>query len=158
MGKITVNALVSGGKATAGPPLGPALGPTGVNIGQVIAEINNKTKDFAGIDVPVKVIVDPETKEFEIEVGTPPTSALIKKEIGIEKGAGNKDTVAGNISMEQVVKIARMKMDNLGTPSLKNAALQVIGTCVSMGVQVEGKDPREVTKEVKEGKYDDLLS
>ena len=158
MGKITINALVSGGKATAGPPLGPALGPTGVNIGQVIAKINEKTKDFAGIDVPVKVIVDPSTKEFEIEVGTPPTSALIKKELGIEKGAGNRDGVAGDLSLEQAVKIAKMKMDSLGTPSLKNAVLEVIGTCVSMGVNVNGKSPKEITKEIKEGKYDDLLS
>ena len=158
MGKITVSALVQGGKASAGPPLGPALGPTGVNIGKVIAEINEKTKDFAGIQVPVKVIVDPSTKEFEIEVGTPPVSALIKKEIGIEKGAGNRESAAGDISLEQVVKIAKMKFSVLNTASLKNAACQVLGTCVSMGVTCNGKNAKEVIKEIKEGVHDALFS
>ncbi len=86
MAKETVEALVEGGKATAAPPLGPALGPKGVNIGQVVAEINKKTESFKGMQVPVKVIIDPDTKEFEITVGTPPASSLIKKETGIEKG------------------------------------------------------------------------
>ena len=90
-----INAIVDGGKATAGPPLGPALGPLGVNAGQVIAKINEATKDFAGMKVPVKVIVDTETKEFRVEVGTPPTAELIKKEAKIEKGAGNREAPAG---------------------------------------------------------------
>lgn len=158
MAKLTISALVSGGKASAGPPLGPALGPTGINIGQVIAAINEKTKDFAGIQVPVKVIVDPSTKEFEIEVGSPPVSALIKKEIGIEKGAGNRESSAGDISLESVVKIAKMKMDSLNTTSLGNAVCQVLGTCVSMGITCNGKDCKEVIKEVKQGVHDALLS
>ena len=73
--------------ATAGPPLGPALGPLGINIMNVIKAINDKTKDFEGMKVPVKVIVDTATKDFEITVGTPPTSALIKGELGSEKGS-----------------------------------------------------------------------
>ena len=82
----TIEALVDGGKASAGPPLGPALGPLGVNIGAIVGEINNKTKNFDGMKVPVKIIVDEKTKEFTITIGTPPTSALILKELGIEKG------------------------------------------------------------------------
>lgn len=158
MAKQTINALVSGGKASAGPPLGPALGPAGINIGEVIAAINEKTKDFAGIQVPVKVIVDASTKEFEIEVGSPPVSALIKKEIGIEKGAGNREADAGDIKLENVVKIAKMKMDVLNTGELKNAACQVLGTCLSMGVTCNGKNAREIIKEVNEGVHDALLS
>ena len=73
-----VEALVEGGKASAGPPLGPALGPMGVNIGEVINQINEKTKDFKGMKVPVIVIID--GKNFKIKVGTPPISAMIKKE------------------------------------------------------------------------------
>ncbi|HLC97711.1 MAG TPA: 50S ribosomal protein L11, partial [Candidatus Nanoarchaeia archaeon] len=85
----TVEIMVEGGKATAAPPLGPALGPTGVNIGQVVMEINKKTADLKGMQVPVKVTVNTETKEFSIVIGTPPAAALIKKEAGIEKGASN---------------------------------------------------------------------
>ena len=83
MSKITIPAIVEGGKATAGPPLGPALGPLGVNIGGIIDEINKKTGPFAGLKVPVKVIVDKETKKFEIEVGSPSTGELLKKELGV---------------------------------------------------------------------------
>lgn len=156
--KVTVQALVDGGKATAGPPLGPALGPLGVNIGKIIEEINNKTKDFAGLKVPVKVIVDKDTKGFEIEIGTPPVSALIKKELGVEKGAKAKGEVIGNLTLQQVVKIAKMKSDVTLAKELKSAVNEVLGTCVSMGVTCEGKNPKEVIKEVNEGKHDKLFS
>ena len=89
MATETVDALIEGGKASAAPPLGPALGPIGVNIGQVISAINQKTAEFKGMQVPVKVIIDKSDKSFTIEVGTPPASALIKKEASIEKGSGN---------------------------------------------------------------------
>jgi len=87
-----VEALVAGGKASAGPPLGPALGPLGVNVAQVVAKINEMTKDLNGMQVPVKVTVKSRT-EFEVEVGTPPTSALILKEAGIDKGCGDASFV-----------------------------------------------------------------
>src|SRR3989338_436419 len=115
-----VETMVEGGKASAAPPLGPALGPLGVNIGQVITEINKKTGDFKGMKVPVKVIVDISSKEFKVEVGTPPSPELIKKEVGIEQGSGepNKNKVAF-ITVEQLIKLARMKKDSLLTKSLK---------------------------------------
>jgi len=153
-----VETLVEGGKATPGPPLGPALGPLGVNIPAVVAAINEKTKDFAGMKVPVKVIVDPKTKEFEIEVGTPPTSALILRELGVEKGSSDaKNESVGNLTMEQVVKIARMKRDGMLASSMRSAVKEVLGTCVSVGVRVEGKHPKEVQREVDEGKYSELI-
>ncbi len=159
MGKESVQVMIEGGKATAAPPLGPALGPLKINIGQVVAEINKKTADFKGMQVPVTVIVDTETKEFEISVGTPPASALIKKEAGIQKGAGNPLTdVAGNLSFEQVIKISRMKKDNLLGKDLKARVKEILGTCNSMGVTVEGKKAVEVIKEVNEGIYDNKLS
>ena len=83
MAKINVEALVDGGKASAGPPIGPALGPTGVNIGAVIKEFNERTSGFKGIKVPVTIIVDPEDRSYEINVRTPMTSALLFKEAGI---------------------------------------------------------------------------
>lgn len=149
MKKQTVETLVDGGKATAGPPLGPALGPLGLNLNQVIAAINEKTKDFEGMKVPIKLIVNPENKEFEIKVGTPPASALIKKELGIEKGAQTPGTqVVGNLTMDQVRKIARMKMDSMLAYTEEAAMKEVMGTCVSLSVTVEGKPPKEVQKEL----------
>jgi len=152
--KKVVEALVAGGQATAGPPLGPALGPLGVNVLAIVNKINEVTKDYAGMKVPVKVIVDTETKEFEVTVGTPTTSALIVSELKIEKGSGSpKAQKVGNLSMEQVVRIAKRKQTELLSPNLKAAVKEVLGSCVSMGVTVEGKDPKEVQKEIDEGKH-----
>jgi len=156
--KKVVEALVAGGQATAGPPLGPALGPLGVNVLAIVNRINEVTKDYAGMKVPVKVIVDTETKEFEVTVGTPTTSALIVSELKIEKGSGSpKAQKVGNLSMEQVVRIANVKQAELLAPNLKAAVKEVLGSCVSMGVTVEGKDPKEVQKEIDEGKHDAAL-
>lgn len=156
--KKVVELLVSGGQATAGPPLGPALGPLGVNVLAVVNKINELTKDYGGMKVPVKVTVDPETKEFEVEVGTPTTSALIVSELKIEKGSATPNTQkVGNLTLEQVLKIAKLKRPELLSKTLKAAAKEVLGSCVSMGVTVEGKDPREVQKEIDEGKYDEIF-
>jgi len=155
--KKVVNLLVSGGQATAGPPLGPALGPLGVNVLEIVNKINEFTKDYAGMKVPVKVTVNSETKEFEVSVGTPTTSALIVKELKIEKGSGTPNTEkVGNLTMEQVVHISKLKRSELLAKNLKAAAKEVLGSCVSMGVTVESKDPREVQREMDEGKYDEL--
>lgn len=158
MAKETIEILIDGGKATPGPPLGPAIGPLGINMMQVVEQINQKTADFEGMKVPVKVIVDVGTKEFEIKVGTPPTTALIMDELNIEKASQDPgmDKVA-DLTVEQALKIARMKFDALLSNDYKNAAKEVIGTCVSMGITVEGKDPREVQQEIDQGKYDDQL-
>ncbi|MBC7130570.1 50S ribosomal protein L11 [Candidatus Bathyarchaeota archaeon] len=157
--KKVVELLVSGGQATAGPPLGPALGPLGVNIMAIVNKINELTKDFSGMKVPVKVTVDTETKEFEVSVGTPTASALIISELKVEKGSGNpKEQKVGNLSMEQVIRIAKIKRPQLLASSLKSAVKEILGTCVSMGVTVEGKDPREVIKEIDEGRYDKILT
>jgi len=160
--KITIQSLVEGGKATPGPPLGPALGPLGVNAKQVVDEINKKTKDFEGLRVPVSVVVDSTTKKFEIVVGTPPVSALIVKELGVEKGAKGEANVQGketigNISLDQIIKIVQMKKDVLLSKNLKSAVKEVLGTCLSMGVTCEGKSPKEIIKEINKGLYDDKL-
>ena len=157
--KKVVELLISGGQATAGPPLGPALGPLGVNVMMIVNKINEVTKDYAGMKVPVKVAVDPETKEFEVTVGTPTASALIVSELKIEKGSGTPNTAkVGNLNMEQVLRITRIKHHELLAKNLKVAAKEILGSCVSMGVTVDGKDPREVQREIDEGKYDEIFS
>ncbi|MAH33586.1 50S ribosomal protein L11 [archaeon] len=155
MASQTVESLVPGGKATAAPPLGPALGPLGVNIGQVVSEINKKTSAFNGMQVPIKIIVDVDTKEFEITIGTPPAASLIIKEAGIQKGSGNpKADKVADVLIEQIIKVAKMKEGNLLGKGLKEKVKEIIGTCNSMGVLVEGKPAVETIKEVNEGKYD----
>jgi large subunit ribosomal protein L11 len=156
--KKIVEAIVAGGQATAGPPLGPALGPLGVNVLSIVNKINEVTKDYAGMKVPVKVIVDQETKEFEVTVGTPTTSALIVSELKIEKGSGTPKTQkVGNLTLAQAIRIAKMKQAELLAPNLKLAVKEVLGSCISMGVTIEDKDPREVQKEIDEGKHDAAL-
>jgi len=158
MSQKTVKALVAGGKATGGPPLGPALAPLGVNVLAVVEKINEQTKDFLGMRVPVTVTVDTETKNFWIEVGTPTVSALVAKEISKEKGSASagKDFV-GNLSMEQVVRLAKAKRDQMLARTLKGAVAEVVGACVSMGVTVEGENPKQVARDIKQGKYDKVL-
>jgi large subunit ribosomal protein L11 len=156
--KKIVNALVSGGEASAGPPLGPSLGPLGINILQVVNTINEKTKDFPGMKVPVKVEVDSDTKKFTVEVGIPPTAALIFKESGINKGSGTAGTnFVGNISMDSVVKIAKMKSDISYAQDIKSTTKEIIGSCLSLGVKVEDKIANEVYADISEGKYDALF-
>ena len=150
----TIKALVDGGKASAGPPLGPALGPLGVNIMQIINTINDKTKQFDGMKVPVKVIINSKTKDFEIEVGTPPATSLILKELGLEKGSGSAGThKIGDLTVDQAIKVAKMKYDNLLGKELKQKTKEIIGTCVSVGISVEGKTPQEIQKAIDEGEF-----
>ncbi len=153
-----VQALVDGGKASGGPPIGPALGPTGVNIYQVVQKINEETSMYAGLKVPVTIRVNVDTKEFEILVHTPPTSALILKELEVEKGSSNPlENKIGDLSIDQVIKIVKTKRETLLAIDLKNATKEILGTCNSMGVTVEGKDPRIVQKEIDEGEFDSLF-
>jgi large subunit ribosomal protein L11 len=156
--KKSISALVTGGEASAGPPLGPALGPMGINVLQVVNSINDKTKDFSGMKVPVKVEVDPDTKKFTVEVGVPPTAALINKEAGVAKGSGAAGTaVAGNIGVESAIKIAKIKIDSSYAKDIEGAVKEVIGTCLSLGMQVENKPAKEVYDDIKAGKYDEAM-
>lgn len=156
--KKQVEALLSGGEVNAGPPLGPALGPLGVNVLQIVNRINELTKAYAGMKVPVRVVVDVETKEFEVEIGTPTTSALVVKELGIQKGSGNpKAEKVGNLTMQQVAKIAAMKMPSSYAKSTKTTAKEIMGTCISLGITIEGRDPRELQKELDQGKWDQVF-
>jgi len=157
--KQTISSLVTGGEASAGPPLGPALGPMGVNILQIISAINEKTKEFKGMKIPVSVSVDSDTKKWEIEVGIPSASALLLKEAGIQKGSGTSGTEwVGEVSADMIAKIAKVKLETSYASSLKSVAKQIVGTCVSLGIKVEGKTPKEFTAEINEGKWDSKLN
>ena len=153
--KKIINVLVTGGEANAGPPLGPALGPLGVNVLGIVNEINRQTGDFKGMRVPVKVEVDAETKQFNISVGTPTTSALIAKESGSAKGSAkpNLDFV-GELTVDKVISIAKSKISGSYAKTVRSATKEVVGSCVSMGVKIEGKDAREFMEELEAGKWD----
>ena len=150
MGTQTISVLVEGGKATAGPPLGPQLGPLGVNTKAVVDEINKKTKEFAGMKIPVTVTIDTSTKEYSVEVGTPPAAALIKKELSLEKGSQEPGKLrAGDLSPKQVKKIAIMKFGSDAEPFYN----QIVGTARSMGISVgEGAVTEEEQKAYEEQK------
>jgi len=152
----TVSALVTGGQANAGPPLGPTLGPLGVNILQIVNAINEKTKDFEGMKIPVTVSVDKKTKQWTVEVGIPSAAALILKEAGLQKGSGTSGaTWVGDITPDSVVKVAKLKIDSSYATDIKSAAKEIIGTCLTLGIKINGKNPKEITPEVNAGKWDD---
>jgi len=203
MGENIVEALIEGGKATPAPPLGPSLSMFKVNIGKIIQDINQKTKEYEGMKVPIKIIIDDKTKEHRIEIGTPPVSSLIRKELGLKKIAPEKkeevkevvegteekemeeeepkkkgkeeekeevkevveevkpeETVpverimVGNLTMEQVIKITKMKRESLLAKDMKKAVKEIVASCVSMPITIENKNPKEVLKDIDEGKYD----
>jgi len=204
MGQKTVEALIDGGKATPAPPLGPSLSVFKVNIGKIIQDINDKTKVYEGMKVPVKIIVDEQTKEYKIEIGTPPVSSLIRKELGLkiigeekkeetpavapveatkekkpEKTEVVKEEAApkqgetpaatetpvekkvrvivGDLTIDHCIKIMKMKRDSLLAKDTKKALKEIVASVVSMPLTVEGKNPKEILKEIDEGKYDDKL-
>jgi len=147
--------IVEGGKAVTTPQLAQKLGPLKINISEVIKKINDKTSNFKGIKVPLKLSIDTNTKDVNIGVGSPPVSELIKNELGIEKGSGvpNKD-IKGNISIEQVIKIADMKKESMYIENLKSAVKNVIGSCNSLGVYVEGKPAKDFVKYIEKGLFE----
>ncbi|HTY90300.1 MAG TPA: 50S ribosomal protein L11 [Methanocella sp.] len=153
-----VEVLVPGGRANPGPPLGPSLGPLGINIKKVVDEINKKTAEYNGMTVPVKIKVDA-SKNFTVEVGTPPTSALLLAEAKIEKGSGTPNTVqVGNVTMDQVLAVVAKKKGAFLSYTKKNAAKEVIGTCVSLGITIEGKKAKDIYADINAGQYDDKLA
>jgi large subunit ribosomal protein L11 len=155
-----IELLVEGGKAAPGPSTAPKLSALKLNVGEIFAKINQLTKQFEGMDVPVKIIVDKQTRKYEIEVGLPPTSSLLKKEAGIDVAKITKEDKekgkrwVGNISFEKVLKVTKLKEKELEGKDLKAKVKQVLGTCLSLHLLVDNKDPRDVIKEVDKGIYD----
>ncbi len=151
--------LVEGGKARPGPPLGPALSAEGLNVGKVIQEINEKTKAYEGLTVPVKVIVDPSTKNYRIEVGIPTTTALLLLAVGAKEPSGDPmHKKIGDLPLEKIVEIALQKKPQLLAKTLRGAVKTILGSARSIGITVDGKDPKEVTAEIDKGLHDALLA
>ncbi len=154
----TIEVLVPGGEATPGPPLGPELGPTPVNVQDVVAQINDETAAFDGMEVPVTVDYE-DGGSFTVEVGVPPTAELIKDEAGFETGSGEPQSeFVANLTVEQVQTVAKQKRSDLLSYDLQNAAKEVVGTCTSLGVTIDGNDPREFKERLEAGEYDELFA
>ena len=127
---------IPAGAANPSPPVGPALGQRGINIMAFCKEFNEKTKQMAGYKIPVEITIYSD-KSFTFVTKQPPMSELIMKEAGIKKGSSNplKDKVA-KLSMDQVRKIAELKLPDLNTKDIEKAMKIVMGSCRSMGVEV----------------------
>ena len=155
----TFNFIVSGGEATGGPPIGPALGPLGINIMGVVNKINELTAEYKGTKVPVDVTLDTDTKEFTVNVGMLSTYALVTQTLEIAKGSPTPNTeYVGDLPFNQLVEIARRKREGLLGATLRSAVKEVLGSCLSMGVTVDGKPAKEVQALIEAGSYDEMLA
>jgi len=132
-----VKLQAAGGQATPAPPIGPALGQHGINIGQFVQQFNARTKDLNGMLVPV-VITLYKDRSFSFEVKSPPAAVLLKEAAQLAKGSGvpNKEKV-GKVSREQVRQIAERKFEDLNSYDISQAEKQIAGTARSMGIEVE---------------------
>ena len=158
MVKKVFNIIVTAGEATGGPPIGPLIGPLGVNIMEIVNKINEMTGSYKGTKIPVEITIDTDTKGFEIKVGMLTTTALILRELAAEKGSGKPNTEpVGDLTFEKVMEIAKLKKEGLLASNLKAAVREILGSCLSMGITVGGRPSKEVQGEVAEGKYDQLL-
>ncbi|OGI15672.1 hypothetical protein A3K63_04545 [Candidatus Micrarchaeota archaeon RBG_16_49_10] len=208
--KETIDMLIEGGSAKPGPTTAPKLGMYKVNMKKLFEDINDQTKAYKDMSVPVKVLVDKKDGSYAIRIGTPPVSSLLAKELGMKKiavakaekaegeaaaekpakkakeaapaepvkeaAAADATDAAGapvakkkkekekiarvivaDVKMQQLVKIARMKWSGMLSKTFKSAVKEVVGSCASMPVTIEGKAPKAIIAEIDEGKYDSLI-
>lgn len=151
---MKIKLLIDGGDMKPGPAIAQQLGPLGINIGKVISEVNLATSNFRGMKVPVELNIDEKTKGFTVDTSSPPTSELLKKELNLEKGtADHKNIKMGNASIEDVIKVAKIKHPNMLEKDLKAAVKSVLGTCSSIGILVENIEPKQLIEEVNNNKF-----
>ncbi len=151
---MIIKLLVDGGDMKPGPAVGQKLGPLGINIGKVVQEVNEATKNFKGIKVPVELNINKD-KSFSITVLSPPTLELLKKELGIEKASGDSKRIkVANASIEQIISVAKIKYPNMLANNFKSAVKSVVGSCVSAGILIENKTAKEIEEAIDAGKYD----
>ncbi|MCS7110723.1 MAG: 50S ribosomal protein L11 [Ignisphaera sp.] len=153
-----VKAQVEGGKASLAPPLGPALSDTGLNVSEVIDKINRMTGEFKGYTLTVKIIVDLDAKNYNIELELPTiTSLLLSAAKASEPSGDPMHKKIGNIGIEDVTKIAILKKQELNTKSLKAAIKMVLSSARTVGLTVENRDPKDVIRDVDRGVYDEII-
>ncbi len=153
-----IRARVKGGKATPTPPLGPAISQYGLDVNEVINKINEVTKDYGDLEVTVEILVDPETKNYKINVKSPTTTSLLLKFAGASEPSGDPaHKKVGDVKFEDIVKIAILKKQDLTAKTLKAAVKTILSSAATIGITVEGKEPREILREITEGKYDSIL-
>lgn len=156
---MQIKLLVDAEEMKPGPALSQKLGPLGINLGKVISEVNNATAGFKGMKVPVLLDIDTKTKDFTIKVSTPPTSELLKKEFGLAKGSPQPQKIKiANAAFEHIIKIAKTKQPDMLVNSLREAIRSVIGSCVSLGILVESKEPRQILEEIDQDMWDDIIN
>ena len=124
----------------------------------MVDEINKQTMVFKGLTVPVRIECNPETKQFEIFIETPSTASLLLKEVGVEKGSSScSETKIGNLTLDQVQNVVKAKRDKFLDKTIKAGIKTVLGTALSVGLTVEGQDPRVIQKKIDNGEFDDII-
>ncbi len=136
--KTIVKIQIPAGKATPAPPIGPALAPHGLNMGEFCAKFNDLTKKMEGFTVPVEITVY-EDRTYDLKLKQPPAGELLRKAAGIEKGSGvPQKTKVGKVTKEQLRKIAEQKMPDLNADTIEAAMKTIEGTAKNMGIEIEG--------------------
>ena len=152
---MIIKLLVEGGDMKPGPAIGQKLGPLGINIGKVISDVNSSTSSFKGMQVPVELDINPKSKSFKVSVKSPSVAVLLKKKLALDKASGSaKKIKVGNLSIEEIIDVAKTKHADMLEKDFKSAVKSVIGTCQSLGILVESKDAKDVEKDIDTGKYD----
>ena len=150
--------MVDGGKASTSPAMAQTLGPLKMDMQGILKDINDKTETYKGLKVPVELDVNEKEKTYVITIKSPPAAELIKGELNIKKGSGEPEKKkVGNISIEQLLNVAKMKSESLFTTDIKSAMKAIAGTCNSLGVLVEGMDSHTFNGSLEEGKFDDVI-
>ena len=156
---MNIKLLIDGGDMKPGPAIAQQLGPIGINMGQVISKINEATKEFKGMKVPVKLDINEKTKDFTVETSSPPTSELLKKELNLEKGTSDHMNIkVGNASIEDVIKITKIKYSNMLEKDFKTAVKSILGTCASIGILVENQEPNELIHKIDSGRFEEEIN
>ena len=155
---MIIKLIVEGGNMKPGPAIAQKLGPLGINVGKIISQVNAETASFKGMKVPAVLDINTKTKEVKVSVLTPPTSELLKREIGVEKGSGKPNMFkVGNIAFEKIIAIAKTKSESFLAKDFKSAVKTVVGNCGSLGLLIDSKDAKEITSEINKGVYDHLI-
>ncbi len=133
-----IKVQIKGGQATPAPPVGTALGPHGVNIGQFVKEFNDRTRELNGMMVPAVITVYKD-RSFDFIIKSPPAAVLLKQAAGVAQGSANplKDKI-GRVTQQQLIEIAQRKFEDLNAPNVEQAAKMIAGTARSMGIEVVG--------------------